>query len=76
MKKETANFLDRLCIEMFGAIAVLIYVAIFGLTPWRTTVLLFTFTALVTGYLVGKRAMATQLAKKEELKSKIKKGGK
>ena len=75
MKKETANFLDRLCIEIFGAIAVLIYIALFGMTPWQTTINLFAFVSLVVGYLVGKHAMASQLVKKE-LKSKTKKGGK
>jgi len=73
MKKETANFLDRLCIEMFGVIAVLIYVAIFGLTPWQTTFNLIAFVSLVVGYLVGKHAMASQLVKKEKLKTKQKK---
>jgi len=73
MKKETANFLDRLCIEMFGAIAVLIYIALFGMTPWQTTINLFAFVSLVVGYLVGKHAMASQLVKKEKLKTKQKK---
>ena len=73
MKKETANFLDRLCIEIFGAIAVLIWIALFGMTPYQTTFNLIAFVSLVVGYLVGKHAMASQLVKKEKLKTKQKK---
>jgi len=76
MKKETATWLDTVCVEMVGVIAVLIYIALFGLTRYQTTIYLFSFVSLVTGYIIGKHAMATQLVKKIELKTKPKKGGK
>jgi len=73
MKKETANFLDRVCIEMLGAIAVLIYITIFGMTRNLVTISLYIFISLIIGYLLGKHAMAAQLIKKEKLKTKPKK---
>lgn len=73
MKKETANLLDRVCIEAFGVVALLIWIAIFGITRHQVTIYLYTFISLIIGYLLGKVAMAAQLIKKEKLKNKSKK---
>ena len=73
MKKETANFLDRICMEMFGVVAILIWIAIFGMTRYQLNIYLFSFISLIIGYLLGKYAMAAQLFKKEKLKTKSKK---
>jgi len=73
MKKETANLLDRVCIEAFGVVAILIWIAIFGMTRYQLTIYLFSFISLIIGYLLGKVAMAAQLIKKEKLKTKPKK---
>ena len=73
MKKETANLLDSVCMEAFGVVALLIFIAIFGLTRYQTTIYLFSFISLIIGYLLGKTAMAAQLIKKEKLKTKPKK---
>jgi len=70
MKKETANFFDKVCIEMVGVIALLIWIAIFGMTRYQVTIYLCSFICLVVGYLSGKHAMAAQLYKKEKSKTK------